>query len=519
MLNTLHIPYRGSTVATFMLVLTLLQGSSFMLTIGMKTPAFVSMASPATTALWLAMYVVAALGLVMSSGINWATWIVRYRLPLTIIMAGTCFSALWSLDTNLTLERSVHLAGTTLVALYLGFRLPLTRMLKVSAVVLGLLMVASIVAALFFPAMGIVDYEGTTAWGGVLTSKNTLGFWSAISILLLVSISFWQVSTATRIGYLFLAAASAVCLYFSDSATSILALVTASMIMIYLYAAFSLRLGLISMLVLGGLMAGLAGVAFHFIDTAELIGRSGDLTGRGEVWKQTWALILEKPWTGYGYGTIWYPTDDSEWIQKSLTDFTWTVYHAHNGLLQIASEVGLPLMALTVFMIIQQVIEIIYCQYQRQQPGVLFVLGFMVALLLSNYSEARLLVNRDLYWIFFIALPVSMLQQVTVYQSHAGLFGLPISLRSYNSEKLKAAREDLAHRRSLKKRLLEQRQITVINETPESAEVSKNANAAQGTQQAGASTRQGITINGRFVNKSSQQSIKRKLARRQRKAG
>jgi len=305
MLNTLHIPYRGSTVATFMLVLTLLQGSSFMLTIGMKTPAFVSMASPATTALWLAMYVVAALGLVMSSGINWATWIVRYRLPLTIIMAGTCFSALWSLDTNLTLERSVHLAGTTLVALYLGFRLPLTRMLKVSAVVLGLLMVASIVAALFFPAMGIVDYEGTTAWGGVLTSKNTLGFWSAISILLLVSISFWQVSTATRIGYLFLAAASAVCLYFSDSATSILALVTASMIMIYLYAAFSLT-----------------GVAFHFIDTAELIGRSGDLTGRGEVWKQTWALILEKPWTGYGYGTIWYPTDDSEWIQKSLTDFT-----------------------------------------------------------------------------------------------------------------------------------------------------------------------------------------------------
>ncbi len=490
-----------------------------MLTMAMRSPLASGTAVSLVTVLWLLMYTVATLGLLLSSGLNWATWIVRYRLPLTLVVAGTCFSALWSMDTGLTIERSVHLVGTTLVAIYIGFSLPLTRILRTSGIVFGLLMVASIFAALLLPAIGQVEYEGTVVWAGVLTSKNTLGFWSAITILLLVSMSFWHVSHLTRACYLVLALASLVCLYFSESATSLLALFTAAGIMIYLHIAFSLRLGLIPMLVLAVLIAGVAGIAFHFIDTAELIGRSGDLTGRGEVWIQTWALILDRPWTGYGYGTIWFPTDESAWIQRSLTEFTWKVYHAHNGLLQVASEIGLPLTIVTIFWIIQQVIEIIYCQYQRQQPGVLFVLGFTVALLLSNYSEARLLINRDLYWVFFIALPISMLQQVTVVQSRSGVFGLPAALPAYNSEKLKLARERLEHRRFLKKRLLKRREITVINAKDQTQTTELTSKAAKTDTSELAVSLKGTTINGRFINKSDQTTMQRKLARRQRKAG
>jgi len=407
-------------------------------------------------------------GICINSGLNWATWMVRYRLLLTIIVSGTCFSALWSISPSLTLERSTHLLGTTLIALYIGFNIPLTRILRITALVMGFLMVASVIAALAYPPLGLTNYEGTVVWGGVFASKNTLGFWSAVSVLLLVSLSFWQLAFATRVLYVVLAVVSLVCLYFSESATSLLALLTAAMIMLYLHFAFTLRLGLVSMTVLGVLVAGLAGISFQLIDTAELIGRSGDLTGRGEVWQQTWNLILNKPWTGYGYGTIWYPTAASEWIQRSLTEFTWTVFHAHNGLLQVASEIGLPLTILTVLMIIQQVIEVVFCQYQRQQPGVLFVLGFLIALLLSNYSEARLLINRDLYWIFFVALPISMLQQVTLLQSKPGVFGIPAALPSYNSDRLKLARERLELRRSLKKKLELRRQITIINPTDKS---------------------------------------------------
>jgi len=80
----------------------------------------------------------------------------------------------------------------------------------------------------------------------------------------------------------------------------------------------------------------------------------------------------------------------------------------------VASEIGLPLSCVALLMVAQQLIEIFYCQYERQQVGVLFVLAFVVAYLISNFSEARFLVNRELYWIFFIALPISMLRQINL---------------------------------------------------------------------------------------------------------
>jgi len=65
-------------------------------------------------------------------------------------------------------------------------------------------------------------------------------------------------------------------------------------------------------------------------------------------------------------------------------------------------------------MVAQQLIEIFYCQYERQQVGVLFVLAFVTAYLVSNFSEGRFLVNRELFWIFFLALPISMLRQINL---------------------------------------------------------------------------------------------------------
>ncbi len=419
MLSNIQANDRVPLLAGALLVLTLLQASTFNLSLAFRGPLASNGLVSMITLLWLAMYAFSVVGLFISSGLNWITWLVRYRLLLVCLLLGTTFSVAWSVDQALSIDRIVHLMGTTLVAFYLGFSLPLHRILRISALVLGLIMFASVIAAMFIPTLGLENYQGRLVWTGALASKNTLGFWAAITVLLCASLSFWSISTPQRLVYLAITAISLLCLYNSESATSLLAMICAGVLMLYLHAAFGLRLSMLAMSLLGVLVIGIIGVAFYFIDTADLIGRSGDLTGRGEVWGQTWKLILERPFTGYGYGTLWYPTPDSLWIQQSLTDFSWTVFHAHNGLLQIASEIGLPLTALAVLMIVQQLVELLYCQYRRQQPGVLFVLGFVVALLLSNYSEARLLANRDLYWIFLIALPLSMLQQIQLVAPQA----------------------------------------------------------------------------------------------------
>ncbi len=451
-LATYQTAYRASLMSLLVLLLVLVQGTSTSLSLVYRlSPSL----EPTVNMLWGMLYVMSFVGLISNFGINWITWLVRYRLLLVVLLVGTAFSAMWSIDAALTMERTVHLVGSSIIAFYIGFTIPLMRILSVSAVVMSLLMIASMGAAVFAPDIGIENYEGRLVWRGVMTSKNTLGFWAAITVLL-CAVVMGNMQTLGKKALAFIGIASGiVVLMFTVSATSLLAMIISAMLMSYFYIARRFDLGLISMLILGTLCTAVVGMAIYNINTAELIGRSGDLTGRGEVWSQTWQLIMQKPLTGFGYGTIWYPTGNSLWIQKTLTDFTWTVFHAHNGLLQLASEIGLPLTFLAVLMIFQQLIEIFYCQYQRQQAGVLFVLGFTVALLVSNYSEARLVVNRELYWIFFIALPISMLQQINITASAtAGAFNpVPSPLHKRTREKQATNASDREHRRALKSRL------------------------------------------------------------------
>ncbi len=450
LLATYHTAYKVSPIALLVLFLVLIQGTSTTLTLVYHfSPALEALVSLA----WAALYLISLVGLLRHFGINWITWLVRYRLLLVLLLMGVVFSAMWSIDAALTLERSAHLIGSTLIAFYIGFTIPLMRILTLSAVVMSTLMLFSVGAALALPDLGIENYEGTLVWRGIMTSKNTLGFWSAISVLLCAVVLGNMNSLAKKMLCFLGMLLALTALYFSVSATSVLAMVVAGLIMTYLFVAHRFNLGLISTLVLGVLCAALCAVAFLNINTAELIGRSGDLTGRGEVWSQTWKLVMLNPLTGYGYGTIWYPTDDTLWIQQSLTDFTWKVFHAHNGVLQLASEIGMPLTFLALLMIVQQLIEIVYCQYQRQQAGVLFVLGFTIALLVSNYSEARLVVNRELYWIFFVALPISMLQQVNVAATNTGFLPMPAPLHKRTRENQAENANSRKHRKQLKEKL------------------------------------------------------------------
>jgi len=364
--------------------------------------------------LWLATYLVAFMGLMFGHGINWISWLSRYRILLVILLMGTIISVTWSLDAVISAERVVHLIGCSVLAIYLGFMIPLLTTLRVSAVVFGVIMLASLAAATLMPSIGRQEYEGAVVWSGILNSKNALGFWASMAVLLYITLSASTQSFFLKLLCYLFAALSLFLLIKSDSATSLMAMLVAGSLSLYLYIAIRFQLGFVRMVVLALLFGGLLAFALSHIDTAQILGRSGDLTGRGEVWRQTWKLIMAKPLTGYGYGSIWFPNDATLWIQQSLTDFTWVVYHAHNGFLQVASEIGLPLSCIALLMVAQQLIEIFYCQYERQQVGVLFVLAFVVAYLISNFSEARFLVNRELYWIFFLALPISMLRQINL---------------------------------------------------------------------------------------------------------
>ena len=79
-------PTRGSAVALCLLVLTVLLGTGVVPTLA----AFVGGPIERTiTPLWGVMYGLAFLGLMFSHGINWISWLIRYRLLLVLLMLGT----------------------------------------------------------------------------------------------------------------------------------------------------------------------------------------------------------------------------------------------------------------------------------------------------------------------------------------------------------------------------------------------------------------------------------------------
>jgi len=441
--------YRVPFLAILVLFIALVQGTSTSLSLVFH---YARSAEVLVNIVWLATYLLATIGLFTRFGMNWITWLFRYRLLLVVLLLGVIASTFWSVDISLSAERAVHMIGSTLIAFFIGFSVPLKRIVSISACVFTAIMVCSAFLAIAAPVYGAEEYAGGLAWRGVVAGKNTLGFWASISCMLSFSMLIRPISIQQKLFWFTSMMLAGVCLYNSVSATSVLAMAVATVVVAGLYVSYRFRLGFVATLALAAIAMGIIVVLFQQINTAELIGRSGDLTGRAEVWSQTWQLILHRPITGYGYGTLWYPTDATVQIQQSLLDFTWIVFHAHNGFLQVASEIGLPLAVVALLMALQQMVEVVYCQYQRQQSGTLFVLAFSVALLLSNYSEARFLVNREMYWIFFIAMPISMLQQVSVVLRDDQLNPISNSL----NEKQRAKTQDRAAAR-LKKREMKTR--------------------------------------------------------------
>ena len=89
---------------------------------------------------------------------------VRYRILLVVLLLGTIVSVAWSIDPALSAERTVHLLGSSVIAIYIGFMVPLLTILRVTAGALGFVMLASLGASTVLPDLGIENYEGHLVW-------------------------------------------------------------------------------------------------------------------------------------------------------------------------------------------------------------------------------------------------------------------------------------------------------------------------------------------------------------------
>lgn len=397
------------------MALALALGSGALHALGaiVSSEAVVESLQPVFTGVWLGLYIWAGGKLLLWHGLRWVRWLVARRLALLVVLVIAACSVSWSVQPVLTAQRAIHLVGTTLFAVYIGYHLSTKAVINVLTIVLASLVVGGAVVALLFPDVGLHDYEGKLVWRGLQQEKNTFGLTSATAFIFF-SIRSISVNRARPWLDWFLCAVSLMTLVMSDSATSMGALVVGLTIALcFLIGAGGRITTLVPLLGVGG---GLCVALLVLLFTAgteeifEVFGRSSDITGRTVIWAGALNLIDNHALFGLGYGSIWFPRPQEGWLQMSLLGTHWVAFHAHNALLQVASELGLIATVAAVILLVQSFFEAIRSFLRTHQPFALFLIAFNAAFILVNVFEALLFSDRNPAWVLFIALPIMLLK-------------------------------------------------------------------------------------------------------------
>lgn len=321
-------------------------------------------------------------------------WVVRRERWMAAFWLWALVSAAWSAATSLTIVHWFGLLGTGIVGLYIGVRFEPKEQLNLVAGCLTVCAVASLVAALAFPAVGLAP-DG--AWQGVFFPKNSLGRMMALGTLCFVLLS---IDEHRRRGiYIAIAVFCGALLLLSQSATAIVVCV--------------LMLGLLpfrKLLTLGNrllvpMVAFFTMVAVPFVAWLALnsnailgiLGRDNKLTGRLPLWDSTLQEIASRPLFGFGYGAFWTSTE-ADGIRARIG---WSAPNAHNGFLEILLGLGLVGGAFFLIGLLRNLGLAV--RAARGGNGESWPLLFIIFNLLYSFTESSLLSANSILSVLFVA--------------------------------------------------------------------------------------------------------------------
>lgn len=325
-------------------------------------------------------------------------------LPLLTLFAVA--STAWSTTPELTLRRSLALAGTMVFGIYLANRFNLQQLLALLAWTSIAIITLSVVFALFYPQIGQMQAIHFGAWRGVFIHKNILGRFMTLSFLILVQYSMQRPRHSWL--YWMFALASLLVLHRSQSASAAVVL-AACLLALALAPAFQLRSNL-ALLVLLTVILGLGGTAIYLLDHSEgvlsLLDRDLTLTGRTDLWRLIIGAIHERPWLGYGYGSFW-----TNWFGPSgelWARLGWEAPHAHNGALELLLDIGIIGSALFFASLARTVRRALLSTQPAIQLHNYWGLIFLIFLLLVNVTESAFLSQNNIFWAVQVAITLHL---------------------------------------------------------------------------------------------------------------
>jgi O-antigen ligase len=236
------------------------------------------------------------------------------------------------------------------------------------------------------PANAMVNPDGVPGWRGGFIHKNGMGPFMVFAALTIAT--FDRPSLRRYLGVL-----TAIGLVvMSQSSTALGAGVVTLLICLLLRRLAVSERSARASLVVGALcLAVLIGVLSRtvFSTVLGLSGKDSTLTGRTEIWKGVWNAIERQPWQGYGAGGVWSnPAADPGYTIRRGLGFT--VYHSHNGLLEILLLLGVVGLGLYVWLMWSTMRSALN-NLRGETETAVFTVGYIVLIVVLSITEVAVL--------------------------------------------------------------------------------------------------------------------------------
>lgn len=383
--------------------LVLSSGAGFML-LGGQTEGDVDVIAGDAThqAVWGIVYLLSAFAVMRDRRRAYPLLLLSAAIPLLVGLA--LASTLWSIAPAITLRRAVEFAGTTVLAYWLAARFAPDELLRLLAAACVIDILGSLAVGAALPGIGRTTggiYNGT--WRGIFDDKNVFGQTMALAAFTLPAAAMASETGWVRLGSWILVGIAAGLIVLAQSMSSLVVLMVMCALSViarakrlsrFDIAVLALLFYVVVLAVVAlVLMAGIPAV-LHFF------GRDPTLTGREGVWDLAVDAITAKPLLGYGYGAFW--AEDLGWARFIATEEGWTAAHAHNGLLELALDVGLVGVGGFLVAYVGGLRRAFDRFREHNDASATWSLLYLIYLFCVNITETGIARLNDVKWVLFV---------------------------------------------------------------------------------------------------------------------
>lgn len=322
--------------------------------------------------------------------------------PVLLLPALAVLSLVWSVDPALSFRRAGSLILTTFFGFWLVERFQPSIILRLFIWASIFVILTSTYAIFYVPKSGIhqlYDIEGAQhagSWRGLFYHKNDFGRAIALSAsTLLIAVFF---NSKLRWIALPLFAFCALLVLRSNSSQGLMLYISVPSALVALVVLMKLRpigRGMLLIFMIPLLLAVYMSSRIIFESILFFLGKEATLTGRTDIWAGVLLALQEDMMFGGGFGAGW------EVVGVRLFALTGIdVGHAHNGYLDLATDLGMFGLFLTIGFLFWMAYLCLAALMRRRLRGIaLLGLAVFIFTIAGNWVGSFLLKHNSLYWL------------------------------------------------------------------------------------------------------------------------